>query len=84
MRTGTLENGCEAPQDIANGGDNPCVRSVNGTGAFVLDSRKQDSKTVLKQNENYWGKGEFPMEVTEIIYTPIQEGRDPRGRTPVR
>lgn len=69
----TTENGCEAPQDIANGGDNPCVRAVNGTGAFVLESRRQDAETVLKRNDDYWGIGEFPMEVTEIIYTPIQE-----------
>jgi len=69
----TVSQGCEAPQDVAGGGDNPCVRATNGTGAFVLESRKQDSKTVLKKNENYWGNGEFPMEVTEIIYTPIQE-----------
>ncbi|MBO6755013.1 MAG: ABC transporter substrate-binding protein [Roseibium sp.] len=69
----TTANGCEAPQDIANGGDNPCVRATNGTGAFVLESRKQDAETVLKRNDNYWGIDEFPMEVTEIIYTPIQE-----------
>ena len=69
----TVANGCEAPQDVSAGGDNPCVRTVNGTGAFKLVSRKQDSETILRQNENYWGIGEFPMEVTEIIYTPIQE-----------
>ena len=71
----TLENGCEAPQDIANGGDNPCVRSVNGTGAFVLDSPQaglQDGPETERKPTG--GKGEFPMEVTEIIYTPIQEG----------
>ncbi|MTI44750.1 peptide/nickel transport system substrate-binding protein [Roseibium hamelinense] len=68
-----VSNGCEEPQDVAAGGDNPCVRSTNGTGAYVLESRKQDSETVLKQNPDYWGKGKFPLEVTEIIYTPIQE-----------
>lgn len=69
----TMDNGCAEPQDIANGGDNPCVRSTNGTGAYVLESRAQDQKTVLKANPNYWGIGEFPLEVTEIVYTPIQE-----------
>ena len=69
----TVANKCDAPQDIANGGDNACVRAVNGTGAYVLESRAQDQKTVLKRNENYWGKGQFPLEVSEIIYTPIQE-----------
>ena len=48
------------------------VRNANGTGAFILESREPDTKTVLKANPNYWGKGQFPLEVTEIIYTPIQ------------
>ncbi|MEQ8441927.1 MAG: ABC transporter substrate-binding protein [Alphaproteobacteria bacterium] len=69
----TNEMGCAEPQDIANGGDNPCVREVNGTGAYMLVSRAQDEQTVLQANPNYWGIGTFPLEVTEIIYTPIQE-----------
>lgn len=64
---------CPEPQDIANGGDNPCVRAVNGTGAYKLASRAQDQETVLEMNADYWGKDQFPMEVTKIIYTPIQE-----------
>ncbi|MEQ8664548.1 MAG: ABC transporter substrate-binding protein [Rhodospirillales bacterium] len=69
----TEANNCAEPQDIANGGDNPCVRAVNGTGAYVLVSRAQDEKTVLKANPNYWGIGQFPLDVSEIVYTPIQE-----------
>ncbi len=68
-----VENRCAAPQDIANGGDNPCARTTNGTGPFKLVSRVQDQKTVLKRNDAYWGIGIFPMQVTELIYTPIQE-----------
>ncbi|MGB1026055.1 MAG: ABC transporter substrate-binding protein, partial [Rhodospirillaceae bacterium] len=68
----TTENGADAPQDVANGGDNYAVRNVNGTGAYKLVSREPDAKTVLALNEDYWGKDEFPLEVTEIIYTPIQ------------
>ncbi len=69
----TEDQGCTEPQDIANGGDNPCVRSTNGTGAYKLVSRAQDQKTVLNANDSYWGKGQFPLDITEIIYTPIQE-----------
>lgn len=69
----TSASDCEAPQDIANGGDNPCVRATNGTGAYTLVSRAQDQRTVLKANPDYWGIGQFPLEVSEIIYTPIQE-----------
>ena len=62
----------EDPQDFANGGDNYAVRNANGTGAFVLVSRAPDAKTVLKANPSYWGKGKFPLQVSEIVYTPIK------------
>jgi peptide/nickel transport system substrate-binding protein len=75
MDSDWAEEMCPEPQDIANGGDNPCVREVNGTGAYMLVSRAQDERTVLKANPNYWGIGEFPLEVTEIIYTPIRKAR---------
>ena len=65
-------NNVEDPQDFDNGGDNFAVRNTNGTGAYMLDSRAEDERTVLKANPNYWGIGEFPLEVSEIIYTPIQ------------
>lgn len=68
----TTENGAETVQDFANGGDNFAVRNANGTGAFMLVSRAEDERTVLEANPDYWGKDMFPLEVTEIIYTPIQ------------
>ena len=68
----TTSNGSEEPQDVANGGDNHAARNTNGTGAFELISRVVDEKTVLKANAGYWGIGTFPLEVSEIVYTPIQ------------
>lgn len=46
--------------------DNFAVRNVNGTGAYVLVSREQDVKTIAKLNPKYWGKGQFPLGVSEI------------------
>ncbi|WP_422364784.1 ABC transporter substrate-binding protein [Pelagibius sp.] len=59
-------------QDYEGGEDTFAARNANGTGPYKLVSREPDAKTVLAMNENYWGKDEFPMEVTEIVYTPIQ------------
>ncbi len=59
-------------QDVEGGEDTFSSRNSNGTGPYVLVSREPDAKTVLTLNENYWGIGEFPLQVTEIIYTPIQ------------
>ena len=59
-------------QDYEGGEDTFAAKNANGTGPYKLVSREPDVKTVLTINENYWGAGEFPLEVTEIIYTPIQ------------
>ncbi|MEQ6203380.1 ABC transporter substrate-binding protein [Sulfitobacter sp. HNIBRBA2951] len=59
-------------QDVEGGEDTFAAKNVNGTGAYKLVSREPDVKTVMAINENYWGKDEFAMDVTEIVYTPIQ------------
>jgi peptide/nickel transport system substrate-binding protein len=59
-------------QDFEGGEITFATTNVNGTGAYRLVSREPDVKTVMSRNEDYWGRGEFPMEVSEIIYTPIQ------------
>ncbi|VAW15787.1 ABC transporter, substrate-binding protein (cluster 5, nickel/peptides/opines) [hydrothermal vent metagenome] len=73
MDKGWVEkNGVQKPQDTENAEETYAVRNTNGTGAYMLVSREPDTKTVLKQNPNYWGQGQFPLQVKEIIYTPIQ------------
>lgn len=59
-------------QDYEGGEDTFAAKNANGTGPYMLVSREPDVKTVLAAYDNYWGKDEFPLEVTEIIYTPIQ------------
>lgn len=59
-------------QDYEGGEDTFAAKNANGTGPYKLVSREPDVKTVLTANDAYWGKGEFPLEVTEIVYTPIQ------------
>jgi len=73
MDQGWIEsNGSAVPQDFANGQTTYAAANANGTGAYQLVSRTPDERTVLKANPNYWGVGQFPLEVSEIIYTPIQ------------
>ncbi|MEM8837548.1 MAG: ABC transporter substrate-binding protein [Pseudomonadota bacterium] len=59
-------------QDFEGGEETFSSRNTNGTGAYRLVSREPDAKTVLQAFDGYWGKDEFPLDVTEIIYTPIQ------------
>lgn len=71
-KTWAETHGVEVPQDYAAGEETYAVRNANGTGPYKLVSREPDIRTVLTINENYWGKDIFPMEVTDIIFTPIQ------------
>ncbi|MEP3785724.1 ABC transporter substrate-binding protein [Ascidiaceihabitans sp.] len=59
-------------QDFEGGEITFATTNVNGTGPYTLTSREPDVKTVMTRNEAYWGRDQFPMEVTEIVYTPIQ------------
>ncbi len=59
-------------QDYKGKKDNFAVRNANGTGPYALVSREQDVKTVLKRNDAYWGKGEFPVGITDITYLTIK------------
>ena len=59
-------------QDFEGGEITHATLNVNGTGPYTLTSREPDVKTVMTRNDNYWGINDFPMEVTEIVYTPIQ------------
>ncbi|MEQ9259433.1 MAG: ABC transporter substrate-binding protein [Roseovarius sp.] len=73
MDSGWAEaNGAVDVQDVEGGETTFASTNANGTGAYKLVSREPDVKTVLTQNENYWGMDMFPMDVTEIVYTPIQ------------
>ena len=65
-------NNAAKPQDFKNKEENFAVRNANGTGPFALVSREPDVKTVLKRNEAYWGRGEVPLEITELVLTPIK------------
>ena len=65
-------NNAAETQDTTSKTENGATRAAMGTGAFTLATREIDSRTVLKQNPDYWGKDQFPMDVTELVYLPIK------------
>jgi len=65
-------NNAESVSDPTRRAENGATRALNGTGAYVLASREIDARTVMKRNPDYWGKDEFPMEVSELVYVPIK------------
>ncbi|MEN8660851.1 MAG: ABC transporter substrate-binding protein [Marivita sp.] len=68
----TEANNTANVQDFEGGEITFATTNANGTGPYILESREPDVKTVMVKNDNYWGIDQFPMEVTEIVYTPIQ------------
>ena len=66
------EHGVEEPTNYAAGEESHAVRNANGTGPFRLVSREPDVRTELERNEDYWGMDRFPLEVSRIVFTPIE------------
>lgn len=60
-------NGAEVP---ARDTENFATRNVNGTGAFMLQSRQPDLETILVPFDGWWGEVEH--NITQAIFTPIQ------------
>src|SRR5690606_16831038 len=58
-------------QDYKNKQETFAIRNTNGTGAFKLQLREPDVRTILVRNEDWWGAELNPGNVDEIIYTPI-------------
>lgn len=73
MDKGWLEaNNTVKVQDFEGGEETFASRNANGTGPYKLISRAPDAKTELEAFDGYWGIGEFPLEITKIVYTPIK------------
>ncbi|QCK84707.1 ABC transporter substrate-binding protein [Phreatobacter aquaticus] len=66
-------NNALQPQNIRERQENGATRNAMGTGPFQLVSREPDVRTVMRRFEGYWGRTEFPMQVTELIVVPIQQ-----------
>lgn len=73
-RDWAVTHGVTTPQDFKASEETHAVRHANGTGAFRLVSREADVKTVWERNDAYWGKDSFPLEITRMEFTPIQNG----------
>ncbi|MCE8021878.1 ABC transporter substrate-binding protein [Halomonas sp. MCCC 1A11036] len=66
------EHGVEDPQNFTAGEETYAVRNANGTGPFRVVSREPDVRTVMERNDDYWGIDHYPMEISRLIYTPIE------------
>jgi peptide/nickel transport system substrate-binding protein len=65
-----IKHNVQKPQDYKAKEETFASRNANGTGAYVLQTREADVKTVAVLNSNWWGKREG--NVTEIVYQPIK------------
>ena len=66
-------NNAVQPQNIRERQENGATRNAMGTGAYQLVSREPDVRTVMRRFEGYWGRSQFPLEVSELILVPIQQ-----------
>jgi peptide/nickel transport system substrate-binding protein len=66
-------HGVTRVQDAKAGQESFTAVNSNGTGPYALVSRQKDSQTILRRNEGYWGRAEFPLGISEIVYRPIPD-----------
>jgi len=62
--------GILAPAQLDAGDD--CATKLIGTGPFVLSEYKQNEKTVVTKNPDYWQQG-YPK-ANQITFVPVPEG----------
>jgi peptide/nickel transport system substrate-binding protein len=65
-----VQNECLIPTDPAKGEESYATMNTNGTGPFMLESRKPDTITVLIVNLNWWDTPRHNL--TRIEFTPIR------------
>lgn len=73
-RSWAERNNAPRPQNTRAREEIFTVRNTNGTGAFRLQSREADVRTVLTRNADWWGwreEGSREANVTEIVFRPI-------------
>lgn len=63
------EHNSLAAVNPTKGEDSYASMHANGTGPFMLKSRRPDAETVLISNPNWWDKSE--SNVTEVVFRPI-------------
>jgi peptide/nickel transport system substrate-binding protein len=72
-RSWSERNNAARPQNTRQREEMFTTRNTNGTGAFRLQSREPDVRTVLARNPDWWG-WQVPSNngnVTEIVFRPI-------------
>ena len=60
------------PKDIKTKDETFAHRNALGTGPYQLKQWTPDQRVVLEPNPHWWGKGKYPANLTEIVYTPIK------------
>ncbi|MEZ5658607.1 MAG: ABC transporter substrate-binding protein [Burkholderiaceae bacterium] len=68
------KHGTTAATNVKGGDEgNYANMHANGTGPFMLKERQAGVKTVLERNPGYWGAGNIPTNVTDVVFTPIAQ-----------
>lgn len=73
-RSWSERNNATRPQNTRAREEMATVRSTNGTGAYRLQLREPDVRTVMVRNNDWWGwreEGSREANVTELVFRPI-------------
>lgn len=72
----TEQNRATKIHNVRSNEDSFVGRAANGTGPFALVSREPEIRTVLRRNENYWGRDQIANDIAEIVVRPVPSDTD--------
>ena len=62
-----VANNSELPTDSGKGVKGYATDNANGTGPFIVESRRADAKTVYAKNPNWWDKPQHNLDKIEFM-----------------
>jgi len=65
------EHGVTRTADFEAGEEIYATHHANGTGPFILEAFEPRGPIVMRRNADWWGYGDYPVNIDRIEFTPI-------------
>ncbi|WP_428773178.1 ABC transporter substrate-binding protein [Vibrio sp.] len=66
-----VANNALKPSSMSAGTESYATNNTNGTGPFVLESRRRDAEMVLTANPSWWNADKYAHNIDKIIFKPV-------------
>ncbi|WP_415721361.1 ABC transporter substrate-binding protein [Photobacterium ganghwense] len=64
-------NNALMPSSMSLGTESFATNNANGTGPFILESRRRDAQMVLKVNDKWWNNAQKQHNIDKVVFKPV-------------